>query len=190
MVTNRQSAMSSLRARATIIVLQTKRYWEMANEMSPTDPIVDSPRAYDEHYRWAHQHHFKRRRRFTLKASSHSFQPQHEGGGLIDIIPALFGCGLTLDQLHCGLRAGFGSKPLPLGQQAELVARWVEERAQARLRARQIAGMLVGEVPERDLGFGSDKSVTSANLNPNRQSGMSRGTAKCKPSSAVAKSIE
>jgi hypothetical protein len=116
-----------------------KLFWPTRNHISPEDPIVDSPPAYDEHYRWAHQHTFRRRRRLTLKANDHSFQPQNTDGGLIDIVPAFLRSGLTLNQLRRGLSAGYGSKPLALGQEADFVASWLTEHAPVLLRGGDIA---------------------------------------------------
>ena len=122
-----------------VFVVGAKLYWVDPNCILPEDPIVDSPRAYNEHYRWASQHFFKRRRRFTLKADPHSFQPQNSDGELIDIVPALVQCGLTLDQLRSGFRAGCGSKPIRLGHEADFVVRWLREHALVMLWARDLA---------------------------------------------------
>jgi hypothetical protein len=121
-----------------VFTVGAKLFWTNSNHISPDDPIVDSPRAYDEHYCWAHQHPLRRRRRFTLKADQESFQPQNAKGELIDIVPALLRSRLTLDQLRRGLRSGYGSKPMPLGHEANAVARWLSERAPVKLRGREI----------------------------------------------------
>jgi hypothetical protein len=121
-----------------VFTVGAKLFWTDSNHISPSDPIVDSPRAYDEHYRWAHQHPFQRRRRFTLKADRESFQPQNAKGELINIVPALLHSGLALDQLRRGLHTGYGSKPMPLEHEADFVVRWLAERAAVMLRGREI----------------------------------------------------
>jgi hypothetical protein len=96
--------------------LDKKIYWRDANAIAPNDPLVDSPEAYNDHYRWHTDHPFRPgHRRFTLKADPHrSFQAQDERGDLIDIVPLLAQQGVGLDLLRLGMRAGFASKPLRL----------------------------------------------------------------------------
>jgi len=78
-----------------VLVVEEKSYWLDANYISPGDPIVDSEAAYRDHYSWAQDHPFHRRKRFTLKANrSQSFQPQDADGELVDIVPGLVHIGL------------------------------------------------------------------------------------------------
>src|SRR5207302_159349 len=100
-----------------VFVVANKLYWPESNAISADDPLVDTPASYIDHYRWATiQHPLKRRRRYTLKADpSRSFQPLDKTGGLIDIVPFLLAHGFSLETLQQGLRAGFTSRPLPLG---------------------------------------------------------------------------
>lgn len=94
--------------------------WRKRNCISLTDPMVDSRIAYKDHYRWARcQHHFKKRRRKTLKADPReSFQPQTSCGKLIDVVPMLALLGqLSLEDLRCKLRKSRGSKPMPICQE-------------------------------------------------------------------------
>src|SRR5258705_2746969 len=67
-----------------VFTIDAKVFWADSNHISPDDLLLDSPRAFDEHYCWARQHPFRRRRRFTLKATRDSFQPQNAKGQLID----------------------------------------------------------------------------------------------------------
>ena len=98
-----------------VFVVAEKVYWENANTIDRNNTIVDTEHAYNDHYRWAYQHHFKRRRRYTVKADpERSFQPQDIEQNLIDILPFLINQGLTIDEVRQGLRSGFNSKPLRL----------------------------------------------------------------------------
>ncbi len=99
-----------------VFVIKEKCYWENANSINSTDPLVDSKEAYQDHYKWVQwQHEFKNRKRFTLKADPlHSFQYQDQAGSLIDIVPILNSLGFPTDQLHKALKKGFASKPMPL----------------------------------------------------------------------------
>ncbi|AFZ58010.1 hypothetical protein H6G54_24175 [Anabaena cylindrica FACHB-243] len=98
-----------------VFVVAEKLYWKNANTIDYNDTIVDSDEAYIDHYRWVEEHHFKRRRRYTLKANpERSFQPQDIEQKLIDILPFVINQGLTIDEVRQGLRSGFNSKPLRL----------------------------------------------------------------------------
>ena len=98
-----------------VFVVAGKHQWAEANDLSRSDPLVDSAAAWADHYRWYAQHPFQRRSRFTLKADPElSFQPQDRDGTLIDIIPLLRTHGFTLDMLRAGMRAGTGSRPLTI----------------------------------------------------------------------------
>lgn len=91
-----------------------KIYWQFANNIRQNDAIIDSYEAFNDHYRWAMQHPFKKKRRFTLKADlKQSFQPLNHNFNLIDIVPKLRECGLSVTQLRKGLRRKtFGSQPM------------------------------------------------------------------------------
>ncbi|GAA5531038.1 hypothetical protein [Herpetosiphon gulosus] len=118
-----------------VFVVASKHYWPNANDLSPDDPIVDSPAAYADHYQWAQwQHQFKRRRRFTLKADpTRSFQPLTNDGLLLDIVPALAAAGVDLAQLRTKLRAGFNSQPMALSaEQATALYHWIDMEAAQR----------------------------------------------------------
>jgi hypothetical protein len=117
-----------------VFVTERKDYWQQANSIDRDDPIVDSEEAYIDHYQWAFQHHFKSRKRFTLKAHPlHSFQPQNTNGTLIDIVPFLTDIGLSLGELRHGLRAGFNSKPFLLGEHTSMLYEWLDRNAGIKL---------------------------------------------------------
>ena len=102
-----------------VLIVTEKRQWRDANAMARDDPIVDSPEAFNDHYRWHIQHPFTRWKRYTLKAEpERSFQPQTASAELIDIVPLLARHGLPLGQLQAGLRAGVGSRPVRLERSA------------------------------------------------------------------------
>jgi hypothetical protein len=103
-------------------VVEDKVYWTERNSIDPQDPIVESAEAFADHYAWMPKDHpYRRRRRFTLKADpERSFQPQSRDQTLIDIVPLLQDAGLSLRELHAGLRAGFQSKPLRLQHETAL----------------------------------------------------------------------
>ena len=95
-----------------VFAVYEKVHWEDANSIAEDDPIVDSHEAYSDHYRWAYQHPFKRRQRFTLKAGpARSFQPQDDKQSLIDIVPCLNDMGISLEALRGGMHAGFQAQP-------------------------------------------------------------------------------
>jgi hypothetical protein len=114
-----------------VFVVAEKRFWPQANHIACDDPIVDSPEAFGDHYRWHGQHPYARRRRYTLKADpERSFQPQTADGDLIDVVPLLEHHAITLENLRAGLRAGFASRPITVSTQtASAVA--AELRSQA-----------------------------------------------------------
>jgi hypothetical protein len=98
-----------------VFVVQEKVYWQECNTIDRHNPIVESEEAFNDHYGWAEQHHFQRRRRFTLKANPiQSFQPQTSENKLLDILPALVQMDLTVETLRKGMHAGTGSCPLRL----------------------------------------------------------------------------
>lgn len=104
-----------------VFIVERKEYWIEANRIDRESPMVDNDTTYNDHYRWAMcQHPLKRRKRFTLKATAQtSFQPQNNQGQLMNIVPLLNELGLPLEAIQRGLRAGFTSKPMRLGQMAQ-----------------------------------------------------------------------
>jgi hypothetical protein len=126
-----------------VFVVAEKVYWKNANIIDRNDIIVDSDEAYNDHYRWGeHQHHFKRRRRYTLKADpERSFQPQDLEKKLIDIIPFFNEQGKPIDDVRQGLRSGFNSKPLRLESLASSLYNWLEQYAQIKLDGVQLQNL-------------------------------------------------
>ncbi|MEZ2230330.1 hypothetical protein [Microcoleus sp.] len=126
-----------------VFVVAEKVYWGNANIIDRNDVIVDNDEAYNDHYRWAmHQHHLKRRRRYTLKADpEYSFQPQDIENNLIDIIPFLIEQGITIDDVRQGMRSGFNSKPLRLESLASKLYNWFEENAPIKLDGLQLQNL-------------------------------------------------
>jgi hypothetical protein len=126
-----------------VFVVAEKMYWESANIIDRSDAIVDTDEAYNDHYRWAmYQHHFKRRRRYTLKADSkRSFQPQDLEMKLIDVLPFLLEQGRTIDDVRQGLRSGFNSKPLRLESLASSLYNWFEQYAPIKLDGVQLQNL-------------------------------------------------
>ncbi len=123
-----------------VFLVAEKLYWQNANNIDDNNPVVDSDRAYNDHYRWHFQHFLKRRRRFTLKADPESsFQPQNARQELIDVLPFLLDRGFSLTQLRKNLRSGFSSKPMPLSSSiaAEFYS-WISQRANIKLYGFQL----------------------------------------------------
>jgi hypothetical protein len=123
-----------------VFVVAEKVYWENANNIDRGNAIVDTDEAYKDHYHWAmHEHLFKRRRRYTLKADSkRSFQPQNLDNNLIDIIPFLVDQGMAIDDIRKGLRSGFNSKPLRLNSLAPSLYNWLQQSAPIQLNGVQL----------------------------------------------------
>lgn len=119
-----------------VFVVEQKIYWSQANSIDDNDPMVDSQEAFIDHYRWAiYQHHFKRRRRFTLKANTQqSFQPQDANQNLIDIVPFLEKAGLELKVLRQRLKKGFSSRPMPIDTIALSIYEWLWQNANIKLK--------------------------------------------------------
>jgi hypothetical protein len=121
-----------------VFVVAEKLYWKSANTIDCNETIVDTDEAYNDHYRWSHQHYFKHLRRYTLKADSESsFQPQDCEKKLIDIIPFLKNQGITIDNLRQGLRAGCMSKPMRLDCASELYT-CLKQHASIKLDGKQL----------------------------------------------------
>jgi hypothetical protein len=119
-----------------VFTVQKKVLWTETNSIDRDDPIVESAEAYNDHYQWACQHHFKRRRRFTLKADPlRSFQPQTEEKKLMDIVPFLTELGIPLKTLRKELRAGYASRPRPLDNHvANALYEHLQQAATTKLR--------------------------------------------------------
>ena len=117
-------------------VVQDKKEWQDCNFIDRNDPIVESTEAYNDHYQWAYQHPYRRRRRFTLKADPLlSFQPQTEEGDLLDIVPILLQLGMSLEMLRNGLVANFGSRPMKLEDEAlNQLYVWLQDNSHIKLR--------------------------------------------------------
>lgn len=118
-----------------VFVVVEKSYWNEQNCINPTNPLVDSREAFDDHYRWVFEHPFKCRRRFTLKGHPEwSYQPQNERKELLDLVPILGEVGISLQKLRVSMRAGFASKPMRLSEDVvETVANWVDNRSRVKL---------------------------------------------------------
>ena len=98
-----------------VFVIKEKLYWPKANSINRNDQIVDSKEAFHDHYQWAWQHRFEKKRRFTLKANSAlSFQYQDRTGSLINIIPILNDLGFSTAYLRKALKKNGRSKPMRL----------------------------------------------------------------------------
>lgn len=122
-----------------VFVVAEKQYWTEANAIAPKDSLVDTPQAYCDHYFWASQHFFKRRRRFTLKADpERSFQPQNSHQQLIDIVPYLNSLGLSTEELRQGLRTGFNSKPYRLSSHAKPLYDYLAQQAAIKLMGAEL----------------------------------------------------
>lgn len=125
-----------------VFVVESKEYWADANAIYRDNPLVESDNTFQDHYTWAWQHKLKRRKRFTLKAAaSTSFQPQDANKQLLDIVPMLGELGFSLDQLQRGLRAGFNSKPMRLGDKATELYRIVYDAASVRLYGEELEAL-------------------------------------------------
>jgi len=117
-----------------VFVVERKMYWNDPNKIDQNDPIVDSEEAYIDHYQWAFQHNFKRRRRFTLKADRYqSFQPQDVNKNLIDILPLLINEGLSVEMLRNKSRAGYNSQPISIGSVTGALYEWLNSNASIKL---------------------------------------------------------
>jgi hypothetical protein len=98
-----------------VFVIDEKIYWHENNAIVINDPIVDNNQTFDHHYRWFHQHPLKKRRRYTLKADpDSSFQPQMNGGVLVDILPFLNNNGIATNFLIQNITSQKGSRPFKL----------------------------------------------------------------------------
>ena len=139
-----------------VSVVEEKSYWLDANYISPSDPIVDSEAAYADHYSWAEDHPFRRRKRFTLKANSaESFQPQDANGELVDIVPGLVQIGLATELVARGIQSGYGAKPMQLSREhAASLYEWISRKSPVRLTGPQL-GAVRGMHPELSSRQGS-----------------------------------
>jgi hypothetical protein len=123
-----------------VFLIERKDSWREANSIYRDERIIESEAAYVDHYQWAFfQHHFKSRKRFTLKADPlQSFQPQNADGTLIDIVPFLTRSGLSLASLRLGLKAGFNSKPFLLDEVTSKLYEWLNQDADIKLTGSQL----------------------------------------------------
>lgn len=124
-----------------VFVIDEKRYWLDSNSMSPNDPIVDSEAAYADHYSWAEDHPFRRRKRFTLKANrAQSFQPQTANGELIDIVPGLVQIGLTVEVVARGIQSGYAAKPMQLNREHSAgLYEWINRQSPVKLTGPELS---------------------------------------------------
>ncbi len=84
-----------------VFVVKEKKYWKNSNDISIDDAIVDNKQTYEHHYKWCHEHYFKKKKRFTLKVDNDkSFQPQDNNQNLINIVPFLNSQGITIEELR------------------------------------------------------------------------------------------
>lgn len=121
--------------------------WLDNNYISINDRIVDSTNSYIDHYRWFCDHLYKRRKRYTLKASQNgSFQSQDGEGNLIDIVPILNSYGYTLSMLRTEMKCPFrGSRPLEIDNSiASGIYNDISLKAKVKLE-----GMLLETIRER-----------------------------------------
>jgi hypothetical protein len=141
-----------------VFVVQEQRYWSQANAINRDDPLVDSEQAWNDHYRWHHQHPYKKRCRFTLKAEpAKSFQPQLADGTLLDVVPFFTRVGVPTDTLHDRLPAGTGSQPARIDQFAQPLYDWITNQAVVRL-----TGALLEQLRIANPNLGSEQSGASA----------------------------
>jgi hypothetical protein len=126
-----------------VLVVEEKSYWIDANYISPSDPIVDSEAAYADHYSWAEDHPFHRRKRFTVKANqSQSFQPQDGNGELVDIVPGLVQIGLALEVVARGIQSGYAAKPMQLSpEHAAGLYDWIKLKSPVKLTGPQLSAV-------------------------------------------------
>jgi hypothetical protein len=102
-----------------VFVVASKHYWTNSNRITKNDKIVDNEQTYKHHYRWGNAGkddiHRLSRRRYTIKATKTSFQPQDKDGNLIDILPFLNANGFSTEFLQDGrMKAGYNSKPFKI----------------------------------------------------------------------------
>lgn len=137
-----------------VFVVAEKQYWTEPNTIALKDSLVDSPQAYRDHYVWASQHFFKRRRRFTLKADPEpSFQPQNSHQQLIDIVPYLNNLGLSTEELRQELRAGFTSQPYRLSSHTKPLYDYLAQQA-----AIKLVGAELGAIRQQNPQLASPSS--------------------------------
>lgn len=88
-----------------VFVIESIHQWKDANSIKINEPFIDNAQAFKHHYNFvnppSNQHHFKKKKRVTLKAYlNKSFQPQHKNATLIDIVPILKNYGFTIEDLR------------------------------------------------------------------------------------------
>lgn len=125
-----------------VFVVKEKVYWKDANNIEVAESVVDSLHAYADHYVWGNVgHHYKHRRRFTLKADENcSFQAQTQDQLLMDIVPILAQRGITIEALRKGLHRNIMmSGPMRIDSaDAEHIRKKLVEDAAILLRGRQL----------------------------------------------------
>lgn len=122
-----------------------KCYWRNRGSISDSDPIVDSPAAFADRFRWAFQHRLVRRRRFTLKADPERSSPaQLPDGHLPDLLPILAAHGLSQGSLRSSeaTPCEWGSRPMPLERTvARSLVTWLEGNAHVLLRGSALVSL-------------------------------------------------
>jgi len=100
-----------------VFVVKEKIIWQRINSINRNDPVVDNSQTYKHHYKWVHQHPFKKKKRYTLKADPHSsYQPQTINQVLLDIIPFLNSNGISTKNLIQQITSQGGSRPFKMIQ--------------------------------------------------------------------------
>jgi hypothetical protein len=145
-----------------VFVVQEKVYWQECNTIDRHNPIVESEEAFNDHYGWAEQHHFQRRRRFTLKANPlQSFQPQTSENKLLDVLPVLVQMDLSVETLRKGMHAGTGSCPLRLDDDVtNALYTWLQRSASIKLGGDVLARI---RKEHRELASPLPKAMPSLN---------------------------
>jgi hypothetical protein len=125
-----------------VFVVGQRLVWRNRNEITSTDPIVDSPEAFHDHYGWygVWEHRWVRRTRYTLKADSErSFQPQSTDQSLIDIVPGLEALGIGPEAMKSAMKAGFQTRPYRLDDRmATVLYAWVDAQAAIKLKGPEL----------------------------------------------------
>ena len=105
-VTNQNSKKEDIIYCDLIFVIGEKIYWEkeITNNIKSSNSIVENHKIFEHHYKWVNrpynQHHFKRRRRYTLKSNpERSFQPLEKNNKLIEFYPILNKIGLCKESI-------------------------------------------------------------------------------------------
>ncbi len=107
-----------------VFVVKNQMPWpKPPQELAETDRYIDSPQAWQDHYRWASiDHPYKPEQvqtgigRVTVKADpNRSFQPVDQDQQRIDVKPLLLSAGMDWETIkHAIVGNAFASFPLPL----------------------------------------------------------------------------